>query len=264
MQTIVRNYLNTIEVLCLLHMEYLRSGPIAIEIHCENPKESWILQRLEDSSVISVVVHLATIVQSFVSSPQIFKDLFITEKQTDDNIFPRIIEKYYLGQVSGLGVQGCAHAAAWAIPYPERPTLAEIDKVTLGLKQLWYNNCPDIEKVEPDKNFIARTQDGIRESLSAKTLVGRTLLLSDEDLKLVVGKSPFNVISLFLANLNRDDEVEFALFQRVWMLLPEPNQIDVALDRQKVSGSRGDALKSWENVMLDHGLIRRTSKRKVG
>ncbi|KYG66806.1 hypothetical protein AZI86_07145 [Bdellovibrio bacteriovorus] len=260
--------LHLIQTLALLEMELNRIGPSMIEQQLLSPNESWILGSLSDTESVATIVRVMQTLNTEVVSHEQFKELFMISAKPwgCSNTSIRIIEHFYLAKLHGFKVQTCCHAAALALDNADRPEISKVDALYSGLRKVWYENCPNIEKNSVNIAFIKDVERKLSKHAGPRTLISKSLSLEDDLLKKMTRHMPIHHLLTFLMSLNKEDDYEKALSQKMWSFMSEDEKVELtwSMYQEQATFNRAEAFSIWEKKLNKEGLYRKSPiKRKV-
>ncbi|HWU42488.1 MAG TPA: hypothetical protein VN132_03585 [Bdellovibrio sp.] len=210
-----------IRTLCLLIGDGRKQGPAVVEKHLDNPSESWILKGLQQG-FIEEITSLMSILHGCEITRETFKDFLVNKE--DSTVEESLIQRFLWISHNGLPLYICAEVCRRHIPKERRPSFKEVDAMTRDLNVYRVAHDPSIEKVAIDQSFASSV---VKKYLNIETgALIQLLAKSNENFKFIMEGKCLGEIWNFLYVLNRNDEVQLALFQRTFDLLGKRNQAD--------------------------------------
>lgn len=156
-------------------------------------------------------------------------------------------------------------SARLAVPKEHRPSGEEVYKAYKELDTYRFHQDPNLLRFEVDDDFIESAIEKAKGSGAQSSTLRKTLLLSDEDLRLAVEKIGWaDDLAVFLKSLNLESEVEGAVFQRMAKLIPQKMIVPVTIrfNSSRYEANRSESFQKWEGVLEVLGFTR-SAKRKA-
>ena len=221
----MKKELTLIQALCLLIANERKHGPTSVEQHLNNPSESWILKGLKED-LIEEITSLISILYGCEITHETFKNFLLNKEGS--SVEESMIQKFLWASHNGLPIYICAEICRRHISKERRPSYQELDAMINNLKVYQAEHDPTFNKVLVNPEFIEKVMKKYQHNKNDVLI--QLLMKPKKELAAILNDLDSNKSWNFLFVLDRSDEIQSALFQKIFGMMDKKNQADYLID----------------------------------